>query len=152
LKVMAKGVKVVEFDEALRIAEFVVEASSFERQALWEGWAKDASGLSGVSVRPNRDRIDWRDQSRGWLEQVGELDARPVNISLSIAWLNGHPVLFYEAVSQVVDWKRIEAWFRERCWPLWDNGTRRAHCDAMNFHHCLEVCHDGSTTNDNRSR
>lgn len=138
--------EMVDLDEALRVAEFVVEASSFETQALWERFADDAKDLV---PRMNEARIDWKDQSRGWLVTVGMLDQRPVCVSLSISTLNGHAVLFYEVTSEVVDHAQIEDWFRERCWPLWDHGTRRAHCNAMNFHHCLEICRAQLNDGDN---
>lgn len=141
--------KVYEFDKALQAAEFIVEASSFERQTLWERWAKEAKDLRDVPT--NNRRIQWMDQSSGWLETVGYLDERPVNIVVSIAILNGHAVVFYEAVSQVVDWKIVEEWFRKRCWPKWDNDLRRAHSDAMNFHYCIEVVTTPVTSKDGAS-
>lgn len=119
-------------DDLIKVAVFVVEASRFEQQSLWEKWAQQ-------STDHGKAPIDWRDCGRGWLTQVGILDDRPINLSIFGATLNGHNVLFYEAVSQVVDWKQIEEWFREHCWPKWDNGTRRAHCDAANFHNWVEV-------------
>jgi hypothetical protein len=119
-------------EDLTKVAVFVVEASSFEHQSLWERWAKQ-------SASPVNSLLDWRDCGRGWLIQVGTLDRRPINLNISGATLNGYNVLFYEAVSQVIDWAQIEKWFKKHCWPKWDNGTRRAHCDAMNFHHCVEV-------------
>lgn len=121
-----------ELDDLLSCAEFVVEASSYEQQALWEKHALEAGGDSNT-------RVHWVDQTRGWLVEVGKLDGRPVCVNVRGSLLNGLAVLFYEATSEVVDWRMIENWFQERCWPKWDNGTRRAHCDADNFHHCLEV-------------
>lgn len=119
-------------EDLINTAVFVVEASSFEKQSLWERWAQQ-------SPNPVKKLIDWQDCGRGWLIQIGQLDDRPVNLSIFGATLNGQHVLFYEAVSQVVDWTQVEKWFKEHCWPKWDNGTRRAHCDAMNFHHCIEA-------------
>lgn len=119
-------------EDLTTVAVFVVEASSFEKQALWERWAQQ-------SARPVERLLDWRDCGRGWLIQVGELDKRPINLLIFGATLNGKHVLFYEAVSQVVDWVQVEEWFKNHCWPRWDANTRRAHCDAMNFHHCVEV-------------
>lgn len=121
-----------ELDDLLLCARFVVEASSFEQQALWEAHAVQAGG-------DNSTRIDWLDQTRGWLLEIGRLDNRPICINVRGSLLNGLAVLFYDATSQVVDWQMIEDWFQERCWPKWDNNTRRAHCDAANFHHCLQV-------------
>lgn len=116
-------------------AVFVVEVSSFEKQALWERYAREVAHLD----RRSGPRVHWQDQGRGWWFQIAEVDKRPVMISVFGALLNDSAILFYEATSEVVDWKAIEEWFREHCWPMWDSDTRRAHCDAMNFHHCLEV-------------
>ena len=115
-------------EERLRVTEFVVEATSFERLILW------GENRNGVN------RVGWEDIGDGWLETVGLYQGRPACISLSWAILNGHPILFYDATSELVDHLMIEQWFKENCWPLWDKGTRRAHCDAMNFHHCLSHC------------
>ena len=97
-----------ELDDLLSCAEFVVEASSFEQQMLWERYSLEYGSDSNV-------RVDWQDQSRGWLVEVGRLDNRPVCINVRGSLLNGLAVLFYEATSEVVDWKMIKEWFRERC-------------------------------------
>ena len=123
-------------EDLIRDAVFVVEASSYEKQSLWERFATEAKDLV---PRTNVARVRWVDQGRGWVVTVGHVGKRPVTICVFGSLLNGHPVLFYEAASAVVDWDKIREWFRANCWPLWDSGTRRAHCDAMNFHHCLEV-------------
>ena len=44
-----------------------------------------------------------------------------------------------EAVSRVVDSEMIEKWLLDNCSPSYDNGTRRAHTNAMNFHHVLDA-------------
>lgn len=116
-----------ELSDLCGVAKFVIEASSFEHQKLWEYWGNP----------PERARVHWIAQSRGWLLEIGKLDSRPICLSVSGALLNGQAVLFYYATSEVVDWAQIELWFKEHCWPQWDNGRRRAHCDAMNFHHCV---------------
>lgn len=121
-----------ELEDLTSVAVFVVEVSHYERQTLWEIFAKDAPS-------PRHPLLDWKDCNRGWSLTIGELDGRPVCICVFGATLNGKHVLFYEPTSTVVDWDQIRKWFKENCWPLWDNGTRRAHCDAFNFHHCLEV-------------
>lgn len=116
-----------ELFDLTQAAKFVVQASSFEHQKLWEYWGNP----------PERARVHWVAQSRGWLLEVGSLDGRPICLGISGALINNQAVLFYDATSEVVDWVQVELWFREHCWPTWDHGTRRAHCDAMNFHHCV---------------
>lgn len=105
---------------------FMVEADSFAQLKLWQ--ENEAS-----------KRVTWKEVTAGNLVRVGLLDGRPVNIDIGWAFLNGKRVMFWTAVSQVVDHVMIDAWFeRFGGHILWD-GTRPAHCDAMNFHHCLRA-------------
>ena len=40
----------------------------------------------------------------------------------------------------------VEPFFeKSECIPKWDNGTRFARTDAMNFHHCLEAIRESLT-------
>ena len=113
-----------EMDPRFSETVFVVEATSFERMMLW-------------AENDRRKRVRWEADGHGWLLQVGELGGMPVSVSFVWARLNGYRVVFCEATSQVVDHRQVEAWLEANCNPRWDGGTRRAHCDAMNFHHCL---------------
>lgn len=67
-------------EDLTAVAKFVVEATGFERQTLWERWAQDSP--RPIAAYPS---LDWRDCSRGWLVKVGELDGssrQPVNLWL----------------------------------------------------------------------
>jgi hypothetical protein len=46
-------------------------------------------------------------------------------------------VAFIEAVSQLVDHTVIDKYLEINCNPKYDNGTRQARTDAMNFCHCV---------------
>lgn len=121
---------------------FVVEATSYEQLSLWQQWSTEAQKGDLAWTPPKRLRtnfVAWEGDRAGWMVEVGKVNGAPVCISMMGATLDGVRVLFYEATSRVVDWGMIEAWFKENCWPRWDSGTRRAHCDAMNFHHCLDA-------------
>jgi hypothetical protein len=114
-----------ELDPRFAETVFLIQATDFERHKLWEedgkatGWEQDAAGL---------------------LLRMGELDGRPVNVSLVWARLRGCLVLFWTPVSQVVDYAQIEAWFARHCKPpLWDQGRRLAETDAANFHMALHA-------------
>lgn len=109
---------------------FLVEASSFERQCLW---------------KRRHDLTSWEDQNSGYMGQIGILARRPVVISVFWARINGRLVGFWESTSQVVDHEMIEKWFEKNCAPpKWDNGTRRARCDAMNFHFCMHAIQEAN--------
>jgi hypothetical protein len=84
--------------------------------------------------------VDWEDDPRGLALVLGEVAGMPVNVSFSWGRLNGFLVLFYDAVSLVVDRGMVDRWLLKHCNPKWDHGRRRAHCDAMNFHLCREYC------------
>jgi len=56
-----------------------------------------------------------------------------VVITCSFSKLNNKRVVFYEAVSRVVDHDMIREWMRGQC----PEGT--PNCDAMNFHQCLSM-------------
>lgn len=112
-------------DERFKDTFFLVEATSFERLCLW-----NERGEQEV----------WEDQSIGYMVQVGTLDRRPVTIQIFWFRIDGRLVGFWDSPSQVVDHKMVEEWLDENCTPAkWDNRTRHARCDAMNFHLCIHA-------------
>jgi hypothetical protein len=115
---------------------FFVEANSFEQLKLWE---TNAAG----NWWP---KLPWEEDCKGFMETIGYLSNRPVCVSFSFAKINGRRICFFDPTSQVVDHKMIEKWFEENCFPV-HRGNLFAQCDAMNFHHCLEVCR-ASVTNE----
>lgn len=113
---------------------FLVEASHTEQHFLWkENFYEKTRQFDAVK--------SWEDEGMGHGITIGQLDKRPVCVTMFYAKINGHRVMFYEGTSQVVDHKMIEEWLQH--WTLktvrWDNGHRWAHSDAMNFHHCLDA-------------
>jgi hypothetical protein len=111
-------------DPRYAVTAFVVEATDFEQLTLWQQW---------------HETVTWQQDNPGWLETVGHNAGRPVCISVSWNVINGRHVMFYEATSQVVDHELVDAWLVANCNPKWDNGTRRAHTNAMNFGHCIHA-------------
>src|SRR6185369_11590419 len=80
----------------------------------------------------------WEQDCVGMWEKIGELDGMPICISMAILKIAGKRILFWELTSQVHDYRMVEPFFeKNECIPKWDNGTRFARTDAMNFHHCL---------------
>lgn len=108
----------------LTLTEFIVEANDFERGYLWERYSP---------------HCDWKDETMGASVVVGEFGGMPVNVTMFWSLLNGHRVMFYDAVSAVVDHRMVEKWLDENCNPKWDNGTRKARCNSLNFHHVLDA-------------
>lgn len=113
----------------------LVEATHTEQHMLWiENFYEPRKAFEG--------RVKtWTQEGMGHTITIGHLDKRPICVTMFCDWINGQRVMFYDAVSQVVDRKLVEDWLQY--WTLktirWDNGHRWAHCDAMNFAHALEA-------------
>ena len=107
---------------------YAVEANSTEEMYIWERFCGPNSAWG-----PEK-RIKW-EQDFGWLETVGHLDDSPICISIFIHKLDGYPVLFWHATSQLVDYVMIDEWFRERAPHLQQT-------DAMSIHHALHHIED----------
>jgi len=123
-----------QFRVNLRDTVFLVEATSYEHLCLWREYAED-------SDRPRASNpVLWRQENEGRLITVGSLAGMPVTLSVKWDIINNIRVMFYDSPSVVTDMRMIERWLDENtnC-PKWDNGTRLARCDAMNFHLCLHA-------------
>lgn len=79
---------------------YAIEATRAEQMWLWKNHHRDA-GWS------------WTEERSGYLAQMGELDGRPVAISIMRATVQGQSVLFWHPTSVLVDHDMIEAWFRK---------------------------------------
>jgi hypothetical protein len=125
---MAKKFKYQSEDsELFKDVVFLVECTDNEQFYYWKYFHNE----------PPRGypKLSWEEETLGKLIQIGELDKRPVNISIRWAKLNGKRVMFYDAVSQVVDHKMVEEWMKHFGSHIkWDNNSRWAHCDSSNFH------------------
>lgn len=127
---MAKLLPFLESDRNyFKDVKAIVEADYYTLHSLWNAYHN--APLYGR-------RIDsWKEESAGHGITIGKMDRRPVCIVLWWAILNGHRVMFWEATSQVVDYKMVQDWFRHF-------KTRdMVSCDANNFHRVLEIT--GST-------
>lgn len=105
----------LRIDRLIAATEYLVEADSFARLALW--------GQNHKSLR-------WESPSIGVARHLGTLDDMPVVVHLCWGILAGHTVCFWELVSMVTD---LRMWYRDRATTF--PGIRT--CDAMNFHNCL---------------
>jgi hypothetical protein len=129
--------KIAKEDEKLfKDVVFLVQATDTERYFLWCIHADPDSN----NTRYPYQKLQWDQEGLGKIVTIGYLDKRPTCVEISYAKLNGKRVMFYEGCSELVDHDMIRKWLEH--WTLetirWDAGTRWAHCDAMNFGHCIE--------------
>lgn len=127
-------------EERLKKTLFLVEATNFEQQALWCTWSKE-SGERPSYIKP----VAWEQVNPGWSVQVGKIGKLPVCVSVTWARIDGHLVCFYDAISRAYDSELVDKWFKQHFKGRWDSGTRRAHCDASNFHFCMDAVRDANT-------
>ena|SRR5581483_3409967 len=125
----------MKVDPRFKDTEYVVEADSYAMQSLWERWSTEA-----LHKHKDFNFINWRQDSMGSCVHIGDLDKRPVVVTFFWAKLNGHLVVFWEATSEVVDYKMVEEWLGKYCNP--QHNDRRSRCDANNFHHVIEYIND----------
>lgn len=117
-------------DPRLRETVYVVEATSYEQQALWLEYSNEARAEGWGS--PGTRRVTWGQDPSGWSHVVGELAGLPVNVSFRWALICGRRVLFWYACSRVVDSEMCETWLMTHVPAYLDH-----HTDAQNFVHCL---------------
>ena len=80
-------------EETLPRVEYIIEASSFEQQCLWEKYHQEVS---------------WEQIPSGHGKTVGFVDNRTVFMSFLYANINGVLVLFWHLTSEVCDYRIAE--------------------------------------------
>lgn len=117
--------------ESLKQAEYVVEATNTEQHLLWNKWF--------YRPDPSFPKIEWEEITIDTGATVGELDGRPICLSIRFARINGVLVLFWHPTSQVVDYVQVDAWLKANvpAYTATTKGGRHPRCDAANFGHCL---------------
>jgi hypothetical protein len=124
-----------DFDSLLKQTEFVVEADGFASLELWAKYSAEAKQHSKIGEWVCYNNVKWEQLNPGCVKTVGYYHKQPVNICLTWQRLNGHLIVFWEAISRIVDYELIDKWFEKNCCPKYDNGYRNANTNAMNFHH-----------------
>lgn len=119
-------------DSWLPHVSYIVEATGFERQTLWNKY---------------KDSVKWDERTTGMMKHAGRLTVQdgdspstlPVVMGLWFVVIDGRLVLFWEATSQVVDFRMVDHWLCTNLPHLFekDMGVHLS-CDAMNFHHCVQ--------------
>ena len=115
-------------EQKLRESVFFIKANSFEQFMLW---------------KEHHEQIEWEEDNRGFWEKIGcigEDIKKPVCVSFMFAKLYGKWVCFYYTSSRYNDSEMVDNWIIERYPIKWDNGTRSAMTNAMNFHHAVDCC------------
>ncbi len=117
---------------------FMVEATHCEQHYLWLTSFHTDVGYGKVK--------SWEQEMAGHTCIIGEFGEMPINVCFFYAKIEGRRVCFYEVVSMVTHSDMVEKWMEPRTRHMkWDSGTRPAHCDAMNFHHCLDAIREMNT-------
>jgi hypothetical protein len=116
-----------DIEEKLKNTGCIVEATHAEQHMLWCLHAKQ-SPYSWTDC-PADSKVDWVEESRGFIEQIGTLADMPVSLSGFWAIINGKRVLFIEMTSQVCDYRMLKPWLQENC----PNATVTT--NATNFGH-----------------
>ena len=123
-------------EELLKETKFVVEATGFEVLCLWTEFSEEAQFKTDLNV------YKWEQINPGYIIEVGRIIDYPVNISCSWNRINDVLIMFWEASSRIVDLNMIDVWLRSNCAPKWDDGTRLAYTNAMNFHDVIGYIKD----------
>lgn len=133
------------FKQMLQKTAFVVEATSFEQHCLWMQHSIDSN---------NRiySPVNWEQINPGWIVNVGELNNMPINILISWAKNDGCLVMFWYSCSRITDSVKAEEWINKSFNGKWDNKTRDAITNAMNFHHCINAINEINKRNQNEEK
>ena len=116
-------------EEKLKTTTFFIEATSYERFSLW---------------KEHHEKEMWEEDNMGFWTQIGQLGkGKPVCVSFSFAKLWGTRICFYDVTSRYSDYTMVENYIKDNYPVKWDNGTRVAMTDAMNFHLALGFCRGG---------
>lgn len=118
-------------DHNTREAVYLVEATHFEVHALWLEYSEEALAHGWGSADTRIRRVPWQQIGLGYGANIGTFGKMPVVVAVSFARIHGQVVAFYEATSQVVDYRMVEKW-RGKQFP-----AARGRTNPMNFGHCL---------------
>ena len=110
---------------------FLVEASDYEHHHLWLDFSEEARARGWG--HPDFPRVPWEQISLGYGETIGHVGKMPVAVSVTFARVRGQAIAFYEATSQVVDYRMVERW-TETAFP-----ESRGRTNPTNFHICLHA-------------
>ncbi len=129
---MIAHIKTPDDGGKLKKTVFFVEANSFERLKLWQ------------DNKNSDEPLSWVEELQGFVINVGEIISNgnilPVNVEFFFATINGKFIAFYSPISRGVDYDMVEQFIIKNYPVKYDNLSRQAMCDAMNFHTCMHFC------------
>lgn len=116
-------------EEKMKTTVFFIEANSFEILQLW---------------KECKEETKWEEDSMGFSQVIGYLDEhnemKPVNVSFTFAKIFGKRICFYDVISRFSDSQMVENYLETNYPVKYDNGTRRAMTNSMNFHNARIAC------------
>lgn len=102
----------------------IIEIEGDDELNLWSKYSKQSEDF------PKYIKYNWEQISMGFWKEIGKVDGRPICVSVSFYIIEGHLFGFVEGTSELVDYKMIKEWIKEK------NPTAYI-TDAMNFHNAL---------------
>jgi hypothetical protein len=127
-----------ELRRRFEMTTFVVEATSCETQMLWERTQMLWERTDKRAMHDKLNVFEWQEIYPGFMETIAELQGRPITIAMFFYVINSGParrnmVMFWEATSEVVDYKLCREWLEKQ----FANRDDVTYTDAMNFHQVL---------------
>ena len=121
-------------EEKIAATVVLVEANSNEGLDLCRRFAKDGKRCNKCKCNTCTmgTRYNWVQINPGHWEIIGELDKRPVAITIFWARVDGYLIAFWEVTSQVADYAMVRKW-QEKIFP------KVPTVNAMNFHNAIRV-------------
>jgi hypothetical protein len=97
-----------------------------------EATHEEVFGIWSRLVENSTPKVTWQ-QHGGHGREIGQIDGRPVFVTLSFVTIAGYRVCFYEATSVVTDMDMVRAYIDGIAPEGAKNGDRVNHSDATNF-------------------
>jgi hypothetical protein len=118
----------IQAEEKITTSVFFIEANSYETLSLWKEFAKETK---------------WEQDNLGFYQKIGCIDNdenKPIFVSFMFVKIFGKRICFYETTSRYNDSVLVENWIKTNYPVKWDNNSRTAMTNAMNFHHAIDCC------------
>jgi len=120
-----------ELQQKLIDVGYVVKASDDERFFLWKEY---------TIYELKKYVKKWEDDRRGHWQHIGEVDGRPICMSVDFATIDGMLVAFISLTSQLCDYKMLDEWM-EKYIPVAQYDAKKDNrvkiTNAMNFSHVI---------------
>jgi len=110
-----------EKEMKMKTSVFFIEANSYEQLMLWKEF---------------KEETNWEENGCGFSQVIGfikEDKDMPVNVSFMFAKVWGERVCFFDTCSRFNDSEMVREWIEKNYPVKYDNGTRWAIRNAMNF-------------------